>query len=309
MLSNPTRRTKYDKTGRTEEGLFAGRGEDGEPFEWNEYFKELWTGQVNGKTLEEFKKNYQGEPVSYESLFGALYLTDALRLNSAGTDEEKEDLYAAYTESSGSLEAIFTLVPCSELLHDEERFIELVESAIKAGTLERLPQWDADVKDKTKRAGLRKKAKKEAKEAEEYAKELGVWDDLFGDGSSASNKDGAKGKAKDGASKGKGKAGKKDAGGEEDISGLAALIRNRQTSRQNGLDNLISRYEADAASGSSKGKGKSKQKKGEAPAAGAPPTDEEFEALQKKMFGGEKRKKEEAGSASAAGSKKKQKKG
>lgn len=61
VLSNPTRRTKYDKTGRTEEGLFAGRGEDGEPFDWNEYFKELWTGQVNGKTLEEFKKKYQGE--------------------------------------------------------------------------------------------------------------------------------------------------------------------------------------------------------------------------------------------------------
>ncbi|KDN44725.1 DnaJ-domain-containing protein [Tilletiaria anomala UBC 951] len=324
VLSSPARRSRYDQTGRTDESLFAGMGDDG-AFDWNEYFKEMWTGQVSGKALEEFKKKYQG------------------------SDEEKADLYSAYNDAAGSLEAIFTLVPCSEILSDEERFVKLVEAAINVGELKRLPSWDAEVKDKKKRRALREKARKEASEAERYARELGVWDDLFGkgakggangkgakvsdadadedeegeregheegdeDGEQASNpKTNLKGKNK---AKSKGKNASSQANGaaegDDGIAGLAALIRNRQASRQNGLDNLIARMEADVAQGKSGKRGNKKASSDSAKGSNnALPTDKEFEALQSKMFGnkngsegssGQKRK-----AAGSSGSKKRSK--
>ena len=317
VLSEPSRRSRYDNMGRTDESLFAGMGEDGN-FNWDEYFKEIWTGQVSGKSLGEFKKKYQG------------------------SKEELDDIYAAYEEAKGSLEGILALVPCSEVLADEERFVQLVEAAIKKGDLKRLPGWTAEVKDTKKRKAMREKAKKEASEAEEHARELGVWDDLFGKGAKKGTKSSSrrakvdddeedeevegdgqaheqdadddeeevkkpkkKGKAaaiKAAGSKGKMK--KEEEG--EDISGLAALIRNRQTSRANGLDNLINRMEADAKSSSKKGSGKKDK-------GGPPPSDAEFEALQAKMFGAkeggkgakqeEGKKRKADGPAAASGSK------
>lgn len=57
MLSSASRRKRYDATGRTDESMF-GDG-DGE-MDWNAYFKELWTGEVNADTLESFRKKYRG---------------------------------------------------------------------------------------------------------------------------------------------------------------------------------------------------------------------------------------------------------
>lgn len=56
VLSDEKRRKKYDATGSTSDSIW----ESDEPVDWNEYFKTLWTGEVNGKTLEEFKASYQG---------------------------------------------------------------------------------------------------------------------------------------------------------------------------------------------------------------------------------------------------------
>ncbi len=228
---------------------------------------------------------------------------------------------------------IFTLVPCCEVLADEKRFVEIIDAAIEAGELEKLDGWTASKKDEKGRKAMRSKAKKEAEEAEAYARELGVWDDLFGEGRKTGTKsktqrgkkaddepelDGegheddhdeeedddepaprkGKGKAKSkapaaassGKAKGKSKKGEDDAG----MDGLAALIRNRSASRQNGLDNLIARLEAQEAAkgGSKKGKGKKAEAAEPSSSKYSEPTDEEFEALQKKMFGGDGKAKE-----------------
>lgn len=56
VLSDEKRRKRYDDTGRTDEPMFM---EDG--FSWDDYFKEMWQGNVSGSKLDEFKKNYQSE--------------------------------------------------------------------------------------------------------------------------------------------------------------------------------------------------------------------------------------------------------
>ena len=96
------------------------------------------------------------------------------------SNEERADLLEAYETAKGDLETIFTLVPCCEILEDETRFISTIQDTIKAGEIKKLPGWDKTVNDTAGRKKMRSGAKKEAKEAEEYAKELGVWDDLYG---------------------------------------------------------------------------------------------------------------------------------
>jgi DnaJ family protein C protein 9 len=55
VLSDPKRKSKYDRTGSIEEGEFEGDKD------WNAYFKELWTGVVNAETIESQKLKYQGK--------------------------------------------------------------------------------------------------------------------------------------------------------------------------------------------------------------------------------------------------------
>ncbi|PWN51178.1 DnaJ-domain-containing protein [Violaceomyces palustris] len=235
VLSDEKRRKRYDETGRTDE---LGLGEGDEDFDWNQYFKELWSGEVNKKSLDEFRKKYQN------------------------SEEEKEDILQAYRETSGSLEGIFSRVPCSEILVDEERFIKIVNSAIDQGQLEKSKKWEKTSKDEATREKLKNKARKEAKEAESYAKELGVWDDLFGEG---------KGNGKPNTSK-KGKEKKKTKGGggkegEDDLAGLQALMMRKRGQRASAFDEMISKLEA---------------KSGIKP--NHLPTDEEFDAIQKNML-------------------------
>jgi DnaJ family protein C protein 9 len=56
VLSEPNRRVRYDLTGKTDESLDLGNGEDG----WEKYFEELFDRVTRGK-LDEMKKEYQGE--------------------------------------------------------------------------------------------------------------------------------------------------------------------------------------------------------------------------------------------------------
>lgn len=53
ILSDETRRKRYDTTGSLEEG------EDGD-FNWQEWFSEMYDGIVNGDTIKEFTDKYQG---------------------------------------------------------------------------------------------------------------------------------------------------------------------------------------------------------------------------------------------------------
>jgi DnaJ family protein C protein 9 len=209
-----------------------------------------------------------------------------------GSDEEKADILAAYTESEGSLDALFENVMCSNVLDDEERFISIVEQAIKTKSVPTFTKWKKGVKDTKGRSKRKEAAKNEAKEAEELAKELGVHDKLFG-GSTSTGKDattdskgGKKGKAAN--SKGKGKGNVNDEGVDEDA--LRALIQSRN-SKQNSMNSLIEKLEAKygAADGDpfdqKPSKGSKKRTKKEEPTSNhQEPTEEEFEALQKKLF-------------------------
>ncbi|SPO30996.1 related to DnaJ protein [Ustilago trichophora] len=280
VLSDDVRRRKFDNTGSTKE-LMIGEGD--EDFDWNEYFKELWTGEVSRQTLDEFKTKYQ---------------------NSA---EEKQDILDAYNETEGDLAAIFEHVPCCEFLADETRFIAIIDAAIKHGELNETAQWKRGKKDEAGRKALRQKAKGEAEEAEKLAKELGVWDDLFGSGKGKGKPSkGAKSAAADTKAKGEGSRSKSkadDGDGEDDLAGLAALIQRKNQNRVSQFDDMIAKLEAKAGV---------KEKR---------PSDEEFDRIQAEMMArkngkankenrgsGNKRASSAAAAAAAGSSKKKSKK-
>jgi DnaJ family protein C protein 9 len=92
---------------------------------------------------------------------------------------------------------------------DEDRFIALINAAISSGELKPTSAWKKSAKDVKGKEQRRKKAEKEAGEAEKLAKELGVHEKLFGG-------EGKKGKGK----------GKKDGG--DDDAALKALIQGNQ---------------------------------------------------------------------------------
>lgn len=145
---------------------------------------------------------------------------------------------------------------------DEPRFVSILSKLIAQDELADLPLWQSTSRDEKAKLVRKKQAEKEAKEAEDLAKELGVWDEFYGSG-------------KVGARKGKGKQ-KEDAGNEEDVSALQALILQRQKARNGFLDNLAAKY-MDADEKQKKGaKGKKRKK------ATEPEESEDTESPQKK---------------------------
>lgn len=227
VLSDEVRRRKFDSTGSTRELMF-GEGQD--DFDWNEYFKTLWTGEVSRQSLDDFKQKYQN------------------------SEDEKEDIISAYQDTDGDLGSIFEHVPCCEFLADEQRFISIIDQAIEQGELSSTDTWTRSKGDKAGRKALRQKAKGEAAQAEKLARELGVWDDLFGDKSKpASQKKRTSNKDKKGDD-------------QEDTGALAALIQRKNSNRASGFDDMIARLEARSGS---------KNK---------PPTDEEFNKLQAEIL-------------------------
>lgn len=97
------------------------------------------------------------------------------------------DLLAAYTEHSGSLELILSHIPHSSHA-DEARFVALIDAAIKRKEIESIPEWEAQKKDEKSRNKRRREGEKEAGEAEQAAKDMGVWDEFYGSGKAAPKK-------------------------------------------------------------------------------------------------------------------------
>lgn len=147
------------------------------------------------------------------------------------------------------MDQIYTRVMLSNVLEDDERFRRIIDQAIENNDVPRFPAY---AKESKKRRDARvKKAREEATEAEDYAKELGVHDKLFGE----KKKKKAKGK-----------------GGSEDD--LAALIQKRQQDRsENFLDHLTAKY----------GAKESKGKKGKKRAVEEEPSEEAFQAAAAKL--------------------------
>ncbi|KAJ7219258.1 hypothetical protein GGX14DRAFT_695462 [Mycena pura] len=247
VLGDTKRRQRYDNTGRTDES-FDLEGEDG----WDAYFEELFDRVTRGK-LDEMKKEYQG------------------------SSEEVEDLKSAYTETHGSIGDIMTFIPHSS--HDDEtRFIVVISDLIAKGELPALPAWENGIQDEKAKLVRKKQGEKEAKEAEQMAKELGVWDEFYGSGKPSERKGRGKGK------------GKKDDGEDEDHSALQALILKRQKKSDGFFDSLAAKY-AEPEPKSRKGKKRANADPTDEPMKkqrGVPPPpdidDAEFEKLQQKLF-------------------------
>ncbi|RDI81655.1 Urea active transporter [Venturia inaequalis] len=181
VLSDPRRRSRYDTTGRTNDTLHL---DDEDDFNWSDFFRAQFEDLVSNDKIAAFKAEYQG------------------------SEEEKLDVIASYVTNEGDMDAIFEEVMLSNPLEDEDRFRKMIDEEIDE---KRVEAYEAYIKEtKTKRKKRVAEAKKEAKEAEKMAEELGVKDQLYGNG-------------KAGAKKGK--------KGEEDISGLAAIIQQRQKER------------------------------------------------------------------------------
>ena len=216
VLSDERRRKRYDTTGNTTESLNL----DDDDFNWTDFFREQSAAMVDGATIEKIKKEYQG------------------------SEEEANDVLAAYEEFEGDMDSVYEQVMCSNVMEDDKRFRSIIDQAIKNGEAESYTAYTKESKTSIKRRV--KRAKKEADEAMELAEELGVKDQLFGNGTS--------------------KPGRK-AGGED---ALKALIQQRQKGRaDNFLDNLEAKYG---------GGGKTKRK-------GVEPPEEAFQKKAKKQRG------------------------
>lgn len=243
----------YDTTGRTTEstgGMFDDAASMGS---WEAYFAAIYQ-KVDKKMLDEDRKRYQGLSLSRLTSLVAEVLF-------LGSEEEKRDLYEAYTTHQGSLPQIMAHIPhCTTA--DEERFIALINEAIRAGDLDEHAEWKTTSGDQKARKERVRKEKKEAKEAEAAAKEMGVWEEFYGDKSEGAVKEEAKGKR---GTKRK-PASTTNGGEEEDVSALAALIGKRQQSRASAFDALLDKYsvpQGDKELGrGKKGKGGKRGKKG-----------------------------------------------
>jgi DnaJ family protein C protein 9 len=198
VLSDPARRKRYDETGSTSEAVV-----DSEGFSWSDFYREQFRDAISEDAIKKFADEYKG------------------------SEEEKDDILAAYEEFEGHMDGVYESVMLSNVLEDDARFREVIDAAIKA---KEVPRFDAYAKETKKSKQARVKAAKgEAKEAEELAKELGVYDKLRGDGKKKSKKDSE--------------------------AGLAALIQRNQASRMSALDKLAEKYGAVPKAGKGKKRG------------------------------------------------------
>ncbi|KAI0514989.1 DnaJ domain-containing protein [Xylaria bambusicola] len=150
VLSDPTRRKRYDETGSTSESIV-----DSDGFSWSDFYREQFRDAISNDAIEKFAARYKG------------------------SDEERDDILVAYEEHEGDMDAIYETVMLSNVLKDDERFRKIIDDAIASKDV---PAFKAYVKESKKSRQARiKAAKDEATEAEEYAKELGIHDKLFND--------------------------------------------------------------------------------------------------------------------------------
>ncbi|KAK8069043.1 DnaJ domain-containing protein [Apiospora phragmitis] len=230
VLSDPARRKRYDETGSTSEAIV-----DADGFSWSEFYSAQFRDAISDDAIAKFAAVYKG------------------------SDEEKDDVLAAYEAGEGDMDQIYESVMLSNVLEDDARFRAIINEAIKSKDVPAFKAYTKETK-KSKEARV-KAAKGEANEAEEYAKELGIHDKLFGSGKGSGSGSGSTAK--------KGKKGKKDAS--EDA--LAALIRKNQQSREERQDNFFAGLEAKWAGGSKKGKKRTHDEEMEEP------PEEAFEAM------------------------------
>ncbi|KAL1896159.1 hypothetical protein Sste5346_004902 [Sporothrix stenoceras] len=273
VLSDPGRRKRYDETGSTAESVV-----DSDGFSWSDFYRAAFADAVNPDAIETFAAKYKK------------------------SDEEKGDVLAAYTRYKGNMDGVYESVMLSNVLEDDERFRGIIDEAIAAGDVKSFSKYTNETAA-SKKARVAA-AKDESNEAEEYAKELGVHDKLFGKGrrgvvvededededemgESTSPPPPKKGKGSNKAAKAA--KGKKKV---DDQAGLAALIRGRQQERSaNFLDNLAAKYGAtEQKKKKGKGKGGKKRSAVDEDEDEDEPSEEAFQAAAARLKNGKKAK-------------------
>ncbi|XP_068807132.1 dnaJ homolog subfamily C member 9 [Struthio camelus] len=191
VLSDAERRAVYDERGTVEEEGEALRPER----DWQEYWRLLFK-KITVKDIEDFEKNYKD------------------------SEEELDDIKAAYVDFEGDMDKILESVLCVDYT-DEPRIRKIIQEAIDSGEL---PAYNAFVKEsKQKMSARKRRAEKEAREAEKTREELGLGD------------------------------------GEDD---LKALIQSRNKDRKKEMDDFLAQLEAKYGNNSKKGGKKMAAKKG-----------------------------------------------
>ena len=184
ILSDPARRKRYDATGSTSEAIV-----DSEGFSWSDFYSEQFKDAISEDAINRFSEKYKA------------------------SDEEKDDILAAYEKYKGNMNRIYETVMLSNVLEDDERIRKIIDEAIANEDIEAFPKYTNETQ-RSKQARIRA-AQREAEEAEELAEEEGLRDKL------------------------RGKKAKKDSMGD-----LAALIQQRQASRGNAFDHIAEKYGA-----------------------------------------------------------------
>ncbi|KAG9290908.1 hypothetical protein G9A89_011058 [Geosiphon pyriformis] len=157
VLNDPVKRKRYDKTGETDALQSLAEGEES----LEAFFQELWKGVVNATSIEEFRGEYQG------------------------SEEERNDLLKAYKEHKGDMDLIMADVTCSSV-EDEPRFIKTINDAIAT---KQLPPYQKFITTSSAKAVARrrKEAEREAKAAEKLAQEIGLNEKLIAGGAAGEN--------------------------------------------------------------------------------------------------------------------------
>ncbi|TKA22957.1 hypothetical protein B0A50_07699 [Salinomyces thailandicus] len=148
-----------------------------------------------------------------------------------GSEEEREHVLRAYEKHRGSMSKLYQEVMLSDMLEDEERFREIIDQGIADGEVERYTKY-ADETEKARNARMtqqKKRREAEAKDAEKAQEEIET------DPKSKTNR-------------GKGKT------AESGMSGLAAMIQQRQKGRAEGFfDQLEEKYGGEGGKGKKAG--------------------------------------------------------
>ena len=158
-----------------------------------------------------------------------------------GSEKEEMDLLAAYKRYKGNLNKIFETIMLSEVLEDEERFRVIIDAAIEKGEVDAYKDYVNE--PESKRRQRWENASKEADEAKEYARELGIYEPVFGTGEKTVERKTKKSK-QNGAPAGE---------------SLMALIQNRQKRRAEQSSDFLDRLEEKYAGQDKKGKAKRKK--------------------------------------------------
>jgi len=140
ILSDPDKRALYDESGEIDDDVLV------QERDWNAYWRMLFK-KITVNDIAEFEEQYRG------------------------SEEETNDIRAAYLDYEGNMESVLENMLCATI-EDEDRFREIIETLILK---ENLPKFPAFVNERKEKAKARKqRAQKEAAEAEEMARELGL---------------------------------------------------------------------------------------------------------------------------------------